>query len=276
MEGIFEASNLYASFSLCCNSGLLKIQVPPVAKNAPTPGVRHSPRLNRKRPCDRASDEGCDVDTAMASVSRGQRFSSSTSTTQSAVELRKRRQMSQPSGVISKPRAGVFVEETPQKGLGDGTIRRGRCSSRNERNGKEDVSAVGSASSAVGGITGKFLKLTSEGGHVPDSSTLRIGSPAAGAVTRRRPKGPASPEDGGRAGLHQGMPSPPSCRSGSAASRLFVAESPGVSIGIRGGRGSWARVDSGGEGDRISRKLVSDSISPTVTRGRAVVPDTPA
>lgn len=208
---------------------------------------------------------------------------------------RKRRQLVVPDGGRRKPqsgRRGVFVRETPQKGsVGSASRANGRRGSKLAGRAAQDDggsspdaiegASVSPAAARAGVATAgpsKRLELTSEGGHVPDSPAVSAEYLAAPSPERRRKiVHSSSSELRKMAGRALRAPSPRSSRELSGASCLFVAESPGLSTGVRTGRRSrvWMEGSSEGDGDGMSRQLITESVSPLPKR-RAVVPDTPA
>lgn len=232
----------------------------PATKPPPTVGVRHSPRLHRKRP-GVDTDEGDVVrtipETAAASV---------------YTPTRKRRPAAaataNDSG-IARTRGGVLVGETPRKrpGTGAGTTR--SSSRRGGRAGPtptdHNVASAGPSSPVASG-TGprkqpsneEGKKIIPEDAHIPCSPGLLMASPAAAPTKRRRTtttaSGPASPTES-----------------------LFVAESPGASTGSARRSGRIASWVASADGDGVSRQLMAESaISPSARRRRGLVPDTPA
>lgn len=248
-------------------------------------GVRHSPRLNRrKQPGGDGVEDGGIAGTKRKTAASG----SPSSLSATATPGRKRRLAAAAPGGDG----GVLVGETPQKrqrggsigGVGAGARSSGRrgggapWTSVDHGDG-EDGDRIAHASPAVAGKADADAWPTSPAAAGPasrksskrrvpveariaGSPSFPMTSPSAGPKKRRRAlaSGPASP-----------------------AESLFVAESPGVSTGSvrRSGRsGSGSGWAAGTNGDGVSRQIMAESASP-VGLGRrrggggAVVPDTP-
>lgn len=251
---------------------------------APTTGTRHSPRLVRNR-----SDGGIKgvngVSTTHTSVLGSKRASVSAETA-AAPQPRKRRQGAASSnppkigagrGTSSGRRTGVLVVETPQKMPGNGfsrTCLRGGGPDRAPQNDQ----TVGNASPATEAPATAGSTLLLDGGHIPGSPNASMHSPSRAAETRRGATKPCDPEPGATARMRV-MPSPPSWRVASSSNRLFVAESPGDAMGARTARSMWAGGDLGGDGDGVSRQLMTESAGASASplpREHVVVPNTPA
>lgn len=252
-------------------TGLTKRQPASGAKTASPMGIRQSPRLVRKRPGG-AANEGDGVTKTKISASRTKRSLSSSAA--NFANASKRRQVTAPGEDIPRPRAGVLVDETPQKRSGDVAMRTGRRGGRAARAPQDDSPAPQAALPPAEVADRKCSMRISVRGQIHGSPAAPMGSPTTGPVTRRRAMDSASPDVGATTRTRR-MPSPACWRAAPAASRLFVAESPGVSMGVKRGRSMWPAGDSSGDRDGIALQLATESASP-VPRRRAVVPDTPA
>lgn len=254
---------------------------------APTTGTRHSPRLVRNRP-DKGINEVNGVSTTHKSVLGSKRASVSAETA-AAPQPRKRRQGAASSnppkigagrGTSSGRRTGVLVVETPQKMRGN-AVSRTRLRGGGPNRAPQNDHTVGNASPATGAPATAGSTLLLDGGHIPGSPSASVHSPSRGAAeTRRGATKPSDPEPGATARMRV-MPSPPSWRVASSSNRLFVAESPGDAMGARTARSMWAGGDLGGDGDGVSRQLMTESAGASASasplpREHVVVPNTPA
>ncbi|CBJ27269.1 expressed unknown protein [Ectocarpus siliculosus] len=229
----------------------------PATKPPPMVGVRHSPRLNRKRPG--ADTDESDVvrtipETAAASV---------------YTPTRKRRPAAaavENDSDIARTGGGVLVGETPRKRPGTGADTARSSSRRGGRAGPtataHNVAGAGPSSPVASGTgsrkqpSKKEGKIIPEEAHIPCSPGLLMASPAAAPTKRRRAtaSGPASPTES-----------------------LFVAESPGASTGSARRSGRIASSGVAADRDGVSRQLMAESaVSPSARRRGGVVPDTPA
>ncbi|CAN0327888.1 unnamed protein product, partial [Ectocarpus sp. 12 AP-2014] len=229
----------------------------PATKPSPTVGVRHSPRLNRKRP---------GVDTDESDIVR---TIPETAAVSVYTPTRKRRRTAaavENGSDIARTRGGVLVGETPRKRLGTGADTARSSSRRGGRAGPtatDHIVAGAGPSSPVASGTGprkqpskKEGKIIPGEAHIPCSPGLLMASPAAAPTKRRRAtaSGPASPTES-----------------------LFVAESPGASTGSARRSGRIASWGAAADRDGVSRQLMAESaISPSARRRGGVVPDTPA
>lgn len=279
--------------------------------------VRHSPRLARRRPGGEAATLPDDADSASITISSSkQRSSPSSSTSQSTNQCRKRRRVSSPSGrssplksgvsrsggvgsrggrsVAPRTRSGVLVGETPRKrsaAEAAASMRTSRCGGTDNSTGGRGSHAEPAAAITVlpSSPAAPGAACATEGtGAMPLAPLQERGPPAPPDIASAAQEGRARrgrrvthypcPEANANANAQEAMPSPPSWRSASAASRLFVEESPSTIAGARNGCRSneWASAGSSesGEGGISCQLMATESASP-IARRRTVVPDTP-
>lgn len=157
--------------------------------------------------------------------------------------------------------SSILVGETPWKG-----------STRKRRLGDSAAKLFHSDSHAVESAARKPSTFETSD---PCSPGGKMQSPAAaaGKTAKRRALEYPSPQLRAVASM-KGMASPSSIEAASAATRLFVAESPGTGVPEEVCITRRRVYEEGGAG-RMSRNLMSDSVSPAPQR-RSVVPDTPA
>lgn len=238
------------------------------AQQAPSSGVRDSPRLHRHRQTKNAHlGSGSKAHTS-TSVTKG----SSPSAGSNADAMPCPAKCPQSVGPTTNvPRvmgsSGILVGETPRKSstrkrsLRDSAPQSLHCDSRGA-----PVEAVESA--------GRKPSTFEAPGHLPCSPAGKMQSPAAaGTAAKRRAVEYSSPQLRAAASL-TGMISPSSLEAASAATRLFVAESPGTGVPEEVCITRRSVYAEGGAGS-MSRNLMPDSVSPAPQR-RSVVPDTPA
>lgn len=167
----------------------------------------------------------------------------------------------EPTTSVSRIRgsSGILVGETPWKG----STRKRSLRYSAAKSLHCDSRAVESA-----------RKPSTFEGSGPCSPTGKMQSPAAaGKTAKRRAVEYSSPQLRAVTSI-RGMASPSSLEAASAATRLFVAESPGTGVPEEVCITRRSFYEEGGAGS-MSRNLMSDSVSPAPKR-RSVVPDTPA
>eukprot|EP00903_Cladosiphon_okamuranus_P005355 g5350.t1 len=300
-----------ASASASGSRGPRTGQQSPSSKPARVPGIRQSPRLNRKRT---SSDGDGDLDgdeegvgvcvgvgvgakrkKSVAESSRGRPLSEAEAASASPLSatattvLKRRLAATAPCGGVprarARARAGVLVGETPQKrsggsgAIGIGMRSSGRHGGRASRTSvyedqEQDQDDGTNRNAAVGGIASPASPATAGSASRKPSKRRPVDEARVAASPTLPMSLPSAGSKKRRRAVAAGLDSP--------VESLFVAESPGVSTGSvpRGGRSGWAAgADTDADGVGLSRQLMAEGASPVGfgrRRGDAVVPDTPA
>ena len=239
---------------------------------APSEGVGNYPRLVRHLQNEATFTS---ADNSKARTNASGRRRSSFSCGDALSHPAKTRRLAAPTANVPRSRSpsGVLVGETPRKGsarkhrLRDGAVRPAHGHSI-ER--PVDESRIADS---------KPRTQEASAGQFPDSPSgeTRFSVIAADPAVRQRALDYldyASPQLKSATTRKGGMPSPASRGAASAATRLFVAESPGAGGPVEIRR-ALRSVCSGGDVGGVCNNLMSDSASPAPQR-RSVVPDTPA
>lgn len=263
-----------------CSTGHKKTSSPSSNRkiSSAVQATRHSPRLKRPRSEDDAPEEDETITLTPSASRRRRRPTAPTSPVVGTGNRTRAHVTATPSpsrkgsrGGAQRGRSSVLVGETPQKGTGAESPR------SKWRNGNQPMECLGEVQSQSNSAAALGGGLRSPGKRSLPASpgALMASSPATSPRSRRRVMDSPVVEPQS-AGHGRELGSPSSWRAASAASRLFVAESPGVGAEpVTGGRSGLSGAYFDRDVSGISRQLVTENPSP-VSRRRPVVPDTPS